>query len=363
VIESTNSENARATAASSFSNAGTITLTNSETAATSAHLTITSGTLTNTGTINAEAATGGGQRTIEGNLTDTGTLAINTNTSFDGSEKTLLVEGAINLATGTTLTVTGKSTVTNGSGGKISATGTGLLLQVEGTFKQGLGTTTTAKTSEPVLLDRVALHYTDKGVGKLTQIGAGTLSGTIQKKQTLTLASTCSENNETTATGSFLSSGTINMTNGGACANNVRLSLAGGTLENKGTINVLFPHGGNRRLEGSLVNEKTLSIANDPSQALTVTGSFSQGAKASLKDVIAGSSNYSRLSVTGSVTVGGKLSLKQLKFTGKAAESFAIIGGAARTGEFTSVTGNAIKGGPLHYVAHYTPTGVNLVVE
>ena len=254
------------------------------------------------------------------------------------------------------LTVSGNSTVTN-AGGTIASTGTGALVESAGTFNQGLGKTSTAKTSEPVILVRTALHYTGKGASKIAQHGASSLSGTVEKGQTLTLASTCGEHAEITAAGSFLNNGTINMTNAETCANNVRLSLAGGTLENKGTINVLFPHGGTRRIEGALVNEKTLSIGNDPSQSLTVTGSYSQGAKATLKDVIAGSSNFSRLSVAGSVALAGKLSLKQLKFTGKAAEAFAIIGGASRSGEFASVTGNAVKGGSLHYLAHYTPTG------
>jgi hypothetical protein len=361
-IESTNSENAPASVAGSFSSAGTITLTNSETSANNAHLTISSGTLTNSGAINTEKAVGG-QRTIEGNLTNKGTLAINANTSYDGAEKALLNEGSINLATGLALDVTGKSTVTNGTGGKINATGTGVLFQVEGTFNEGLGTTTTAKTSEPMVLDRVALHYTGKGESKIAQRGAGTLSGTVNAKVTLTLESTCFEHNETTAAGSFLNSGTINLTNIETCANNVRLALAGGTLENKGTINALFPHGGSRTIEGGLVNEKTLAIGNDPSQSLKVTGNYSEGAKSALKLTIAGAANYSRLLVGGSAALGGTLSLKQVKFTGKAGESFGVVAAASRTGEFAAVTGNAIKGGVLHYVPHYTATGMNLLVE
>jgi hypothetical protein len=362
VIESTNSEHARMTAAGSFSSAGTITLTNSETSPNTASLTVSSGTLANSGTIEVEAGVGG-SRNLQGNLTNTGTLAINANTAYNASEKTLLNQGAISVATGVALTVSGNSTVSNESGGMIAATGTGVLVEVGGTFNQGLGKTTTAKTSEPVILSGVALHYTDKGASRLSLRGASSLSGTVNKGQTLSLQSTCSLHAEVTAAGGFLNSGTINLTNAETCPNNVRLNLAGGTLENKGTINALYPHGGSRTIEGSLVNEKTLLIGNDPSQSLKVTGSYSQGAKATLKLTIAGTSNYSRLAVGGSVAISGKLALKQLKFVGKAAETFAIVGGASRTGEFSSITGNAIKGGSLHYVAHYTPTGANLVVE
>ncbi len=362
LIESTNGEHARVSAAAGFNNAGSITLTKVETSSNNATLVVSAGTLTNTGTITTELGNGA-IRSLQGSLTNRGTLAIDSNTSFNGSEKTLTNEGTINIPTGAALSVSGKSTVSNETGGMIAVTGTGALVQVEGTFNQGLGKTTTAKTSEPVILDRVALHYTDKGASKIAQRGAGTLSGAINKGQTLSIQSDCSEHAEETAAAAFVNSGTINLTNAETCPNNVTLRLGGATLENKSTINVLFPHGGLRTIEGSLVNEKTLSIANDPSQALKVTGSYSQGAKSTLKLTIAGSSNFSRLAASGAVALAGKLSLKQLKFTGKAGESFAVLNGASRTGEFAGVTGNAIKGGALHYVPHYTPTGVSLLIE
>ena len=361
-IESTNSENAQETAATGFTNAGTIVLTSTETNANFAALTMTTGTLTNSGSIKVETGVGGA-RYLEGSLTNTGTLAVSQTTKYDTAKATLSNQGAINIATGVALAVTGASTVSNESGGMIAATGTGALTQTEGTFNQGLGKTTTSKTSEPVILDRVALHYLDKGVSKIAQRGTSTLSGTISPKVTLSIQSTCSEHAVDTAAGSFLNSGTINLTNVETCPNNVTLALSGGTLENKGTINVLFPHGGVRTIEGGLTNEKTLSIANEASQALKVTGSYSQGAKATLKLTIAGTSNFSRLAAGGSVALAGKLSLKQLKFTGKAGESFGVITGASRSGEFASVTGNAIKGGTLHYVPHYGPAAVSLVVE
>ena len=202
-----------------------------------------------------------------------------------------------------------------------------------------------------------------RAASKIAQRGAGTLSGAINKGQTLSIQSDCSEHAEddrrrTSSTAEPSTSPTPK-----PVPTTSPSSSGGATLENKGTINVLFPHGGQRTIEGNLVNEKTLSIANETSQALKITGSYSQGAKSTLKLTIAGSSNFSRLAASGTLTLGGKLSLKQLKFTGKAGESFAILSGASRSGEFASVTGNAIKGGSLHYVPHYTPTGVSLLVE
>jgi hypothetical protein len=361
-IESTVSENAETKAAGSFTNAGSIVLTNGDSSPNYAALEVLAGTLTNSGTISSELAKGG-QRFIEGNVTNTGTVAINATTKYDTAGATLINKGAINIATGVTLLASAHPTISNESGGSITATGSGALLQTEGTFNQGLGKTSVSKTSEPVLLDRVALNYTDKGASKIAQRGAGTLSGTVNKGSTLSIQSTCAEHAVSNAAGSILNSGTINLTNADSCPNNATVNLTGGTLENKGTINVLFPHGGARTIEGGLINEKTLSIANGAGQTLNVTGTFAQSAKASLKLTIAGTTNFSKLAVTGAVALAGKLSLKQLKFTGKAGESFAIITGASRSGEFASVSGNAIKGGSLHYLPQYTATGVNLVVE
>ncbi len=360
VLESTNGEHERTTAAASFTNAGSITLTNSEANPNNATLEISSGTLTNSGTITTEKAIGG-QRNLEGNITNTGTLALNANTAFNVTGTTLINEGAINIASGLVLSVPSKETISNESG-SITTTGTGALDQTEGTFNEGLGKTTTAKTSEPIVLDRVALNYTNKGASKIAQRGASSLSGTINKGQTLVIESSNSEHAEDTAAGSFTNSGTLIFTNAENNGNNVTLKLGGGTLDNKGKFEVLFPKGGTRTIQGSLINEKTLTIANN-ANPLRVEGAFSQTSKATMKLTIAGSTNFGHVSASGAVAVGGKLSLKQSKFTAKAKESFAIVAGVSSTGEFSSVTGNAVKGGSLHYIPHYVATGVNLIVE
>jgi hypothetical protein len=362
-IESTSGEHANETAAGSFSNAGTIVLTNGDGAGNNATLVVSAGTLTSGGTIDVEKANGG-VRTIQGNLTNSGTVNINANTTYNASAVTLTNAGTINIATGVALSVTGKSTVANEAGGDIVVSGSGALVQTEGTFDEGAGKTTiTPKTAEPVILDRVALHYAEKGgASKIAQEGAGTLGGNVGKGQTLVIESTCSEHAEDTS-GALEDLGKIVLTNAGTCGNNVTLKLGGATLTNKGTLEVLWPHGGAREVQGSIVSEKTVTIANEASRSLVLSGAYTQTAKGQLKDTIAGATNFGRLSVGGAVAVGGKLALKQSKFTGKSGETFAIIGGASRTGEFATVTGNLIKNTTLHYIPHYTPTGVNLVVE
>ena len=129
MIESTNGEHAKETAASGFSNAGTITLTNSEANANNAGLVITSGTLSNSGAIKVELAIGGA-RTLQGAITNTGTVAINQSTSYNGSKALFTNSGALTLAAGKALVLSSESSFVNGTGASIAA-GEGAEVQVE----------------------------------------------------------------------------------------------------------------------------------------------------------------------------------------------------------------------------------------
>jgi hypothetical protein len=364
VLESYNSENVRTTAAASFTNEGSITLTNSETAGNSATLAISAGVLTNDGTITTEKAIGG-QRNLNGNITNgsKGTLAINAPTLFNVSGAALINEGAIDIALGVTLSASNGETISNESGGSITTTGTGALVQSNGTFNEGLGKTTTAKSSEPVILDDGTLNYTNKGASKIAVRGAINLTGAVNKGQTLDVESDNSQNAEVTS-GGFINSGTIVLTNAESAGNSVRLKLGGATLQNKGKLEALYPNGGTRTIEGNLVNEKTLTLGNGKGSPLQVDGKFTQTSKGTLTITIEGASTqFGKLSATEAVSIEGKLSLKQKKFKATAGETFGIISGASRTGEFASIKGNAVKGGSLHYIPHYTATAVNLIVE
>jgi hypothetical protein len=141
-IESTCSENAVATAASGFTNAGAITLTNREGCKDNARLTVSSGTLTNSGTITSDESALS-ERVIQGNLTNTGMLAINTNTAYNASGATLKNSGTVTVSgAGVVLSATNGATISNEAGGTIAGPEFGRLLQPGGTFNQGLGKTT-----------------------------------------------------------------------------------------------------------------------------------------------------------------------------------------------------------------------------
>ena len=117
-----------------------------------------------------------------------------------------------------------------------------------------------------------------------------------------------------------------------------------------------------RTINGTLINAKSMTLGNS-TNALRVSGGFTQGSKGSIKTTITGAGNYGRISAGGALSLAGKVTLKQVKFIAKSGESFAFFAGSERTGEFSSIKGTAIKGGSLSYVPHYTATGLNLVVE
>ena len=361
VLESTNGENEKTTASESFTNAGTITLTKSQTNNNNARLAISSGTLTNTGTITSEAAEGGGHRFLEGSITNKGTLAIDSDTEYNTSKATLTNEGTIDLATGVALSVSGTATVNN-NGGAIAATGTGALVQVGGTFNEGLGKAT---GTVPVILEELALNYTGKGAGTIALRGTSTLSGPINGGQTLSIQSTCSKHANVTATtvkGSFTNSGTIVLTNGDGCGNNATFNLAGGTLINKGTINAEEPHGGSRTIEGTVKNEKT--VAAGAGATLKVTGTYTQTKGGTLKTSIGSTSSYGVLAVTGTATITGIVTEAAVnKFKGALGQHYNILTSSALTGTFTKETGggSGLSNG-LYFKPTYSASGVTLEV-
>ncbi len=257
VLESTNSENVKSVASASFSNAGTITLTNSETSGNNATLAISEGTLTNTGTIATEPAVGG-QRNLSGNIANQGTLAIDANTAFNGAKAALTNEGTLEVAAGKQLVASNKSSVTNASGQIVAGEGADVLVEPEGAFTEGAGTTSGAK---PVILRDAALAYTGSGESLITQHGEGsTLSGNLAAGQSLVLESTNSENVKSVASGGFTNAGSITLTNSETSGNNATLVISSGTLTNSGTITTELAHGGQRSLQGSITNTGTLAI-------------------------------------------------------------------------------------------------------
>ncbi len=356
-IQSTCSEHASVTAAVSYTNAGTITLTNGDGCGNNAVLTISAGTLTNSGKIVTEPAHGG-VRQIQGNLTNTGTIILNANTSESTLGATLLNEGTIDIVENVTFSVGGTATFTNGAGGTIAGTGNGDLVQTGGTFNEGLGAIV---GNEPVILDDLTLDYTEHGSGTIALRGTSTLgSGNIKVGETLRIESTCGEH-ATVSAPSFTNNGTLELTNGDGCGNNATLNLSGGTLTNTNTINVDNPHGGLREIEGNLVNSQFLVLM--AGETLQVSGNYTQTSLGKLKTIILSASSFGALTVGGSTALAGKLLLHEVPpFHGELGQTFAIVKSGSLTGEFAGENEGKLNASGLYYKPTYAATGVTLAV-
>jgi hypothetical protein len=357
-LESTCGENAVVTTEASYTNAGTITLTNGDGCGNNATLDTSAGTLTNSGTIIVQPEHGG-VRTLEGNITNTNTITLNASTSDPTKEAVVLNEGTINIANGASFSLNSDATVTNGKGGTIAGSGSGTLAQTSGTFDQAAGTTT---GSQPVILENVTLNYSEHGGGKIAVRGASALTGTIRTGETLSIQSTCSVNTLVTSTGSFNNNGTLELTNGDGCGNNAALNLKGGTLTNNGTFVSANPHGGLREIEGNLVNNLILSLA--AGETLHVSGTYTQSSAGKLRTFIASSGSYGVLAVSGTASIAGTLTLRQVEpFKASLEQTYGILSSSALSGTFATESEDQVNFTGLYYKLTYSTTGVTLVVS
>jgi hypothetical protein len=353
--------NAILEASSSFTNAGTITLTSASgggptcTYETEARLNIPSkATLTNTGTINAEAGLGG-QRILQGETVN---------------------QGTVNVAEGVSLRPTG--TFVNAAGGTIAATGTGRLWAFESTFEQGAGT---MSGLAPVVVEQSSLQYTGPGASHIVARGdyegyGSELRGNLSPGQYLTIEGSCNaygvggsywgSNAILEASSSFTNAGTITLTSasgggGPTCTygTEARLNVPSkATLTNTGTIDAEAGLGGQRILQGEIENEGTVAL--QPGVTLQENGSYSQGKSGRLKTAIGGTSDFGALSVNGTATLAGTLELAQVNgFRALDGQRFAIVTAGSRAGGFEFVKGAAITSS-LSYSPLYSPTGVTL---
>jgi len=116
------STNANLRAANSFSNAGMILMTSNDPART-ATLALSSGTLTNTGTIHVQSGAGG-TRTLSADLNNQDQLIVDHNLNMNKSSGAHTNTGRIDIAAAAVLSVTGAGSLDNAPGGIIRGVGT-----------------------------------------------------------------------------------------------------------------------------------------------------------------------------------------------------------------------------------------------
>jgi hypothetical protein len=359
-------------AASGFSNEGSLTLTSAKHSGADCGgndydtFALESGTLTNTGTIDVEPGIGGA-RTFEGSLTNKGTVDVNANTSFDGSGAVLTNEGALDLAEGVGLSVANADSVVNGAGGNIAGGASGYLLAASNaSFTEGAGTTSGA---EPVIVEQGTLNYTGSGASSIRlRSYYDHLSGSISPGQSLAIEACAGSGNPAIvkAASGFSNEGSLTLTSakhsGADCGGNDydTVTLEGGTLTNTGTISTEAGTGGERTLEGSLTNDRLLSLG--AGTTLKLTGSYTEAKAGTLEAMLGGTSDFGALSASGSATLAGTVLARQVApFKGASGQKFAILTAASRSGSFAHTSGATI-GPDLYYSPVNTATGTNLVV-
>lgn len=269
-LESTCGKNVTATAPAGFANGGTMTFTNADGCANNVTLSVPAGdALTNSGTIVSAAAIGG-ERNLQGSTVNDGTIDVDRTTRFNGAKATLTNEGAIALAEGVQLQVSNAGSVANAAGGSISATGSGAVVLSGGTFTEGAGTTAGSK---PVIVEDGALDYSGAGASTIALHGSSSLAGTLSSGQSLSVESTCAKNAAVSVGSNVGNGGSIALTNGDGCANNVTVNVAAGdALTNSGTLSSEHEKGGSRSLTGVLVNTGSFDVDT----ATTMTGAGTQ---------------------------------------------------------------------------------------
>ncbi|MEA2641297.1 MAG: hypothetical protein QOF51_2691, partial [Chloroflexota bacterium] len=367
------------TAASGFTNAGTIVLDDAPSGCAPVTLTVSSGTLTNTGAITT-ATTGAGLRTINATLVNSGTVAINTDTTFTGSYTTT---GSVTVASGKTLTLGGTTPGFTVSGGSLQVDGTldssaglaftqdGGTTTVNGIFTMATGSFTfnggSFAGNAPVLANvALTIGAGSTGAGSFTLHGvSNTISGTVAAAQSLRLEGVgCINSSSTlTAAAGFTNAGSIVLDNNpGGCAP-VTLTVNAGTLTNTGSITTGATGGGSRTINATLNNLGTLTsnasltvngdVANGgPSTAgtinpggvgaagcMTINGNYTQLAGGILNVDVGGTSvcsQFDRMTISGTAGVDGTLNAAAINGFNPVAGDFIVLTASSLSGTFAT---------------------------
>ncbi len=303
------------TAASGFTNAGTITLESVDGSGSSSNFIVTSGTLTNAvgGVFNSNIG-GGGTRTVSANLTNNGTVNINTDTTFSTSSGNYTNNNAFNVASSKTFTINGSSQVFTQAGGTLAATGQFDLTSAAFNFNGG------AITGTPRLV-AAALNIGAGSTGAATfsTRSSSTLSGNVASGQTILIQGDNAFGAATiTASSSFSNAGTISLESVSGSGSSSNFVLSSGTLTNAagGVFNSNVGGGGTRAVSADLINNGTVNINTDTTFTKS-SGSYTNNNAfniASGKTFVINGSSQIFTQASGTLTAGGQFDLTSAAF-------------------------------------------------
>jgi len=257
LVQSDGGNTATLTAATSFTNAGTLTLANVSSTGTT-NFVVTSGTLTNapSGVININAGSGGA-RLISADITNDGTFNVNVSGILAKTNGVFENKGQVNVAAGAELSF-GASSVFTQSKGNVSITDGGAFVLGGDTFNFNGGTI----SGIPLLFDSaLTIGVDSKGAGTFSMRRASTLSGDIAEAQTILIQSDGGNTATLTAAVGFKNHGVISLENVSSTGfSNLVVSSGKLTNESTGAINSNAGTGGFRTINADITNNGTINF-------------------------------------------------------------------------------------------------------
>ncbi len=244
-------------AADSFTSAGHLTFTSTVNA--NANMTVSGGgVLTNTGSIDVLAGSGGG-RSYNWHLNNSGgTVNIDANASFDRGNGVHTNAGTFNILAGRSLTISGNAQTFNQNAGLLDIDGTFDI--VSNTFNFNGGTMTGTPR-----LTHSTLNIGGTSDGTILTRGSGAMSGDIAAGQTVLVRGESGLHTSIVAATSFTNRGTLTFdsivnANANMTINFVPGGFGGSFLFNKGTLNINAGAGGQRSYSWRLNNTGVVNI-------------------------------------------------------------------------------------------------------
>ncbi len=304
--------------------------------------TLTVGT---TGVLQSDAGTGG-PRTLQGAITISQGGQVNINVGTSWSMGTFTNGGTITIADALTFLVPATSPVStfvNGATGTIATTTDskqGNLFLVGGTFNEA-GTT----TGGPVYVENASLKYSGAGPAAINSWGTTKLLSNIANGQTLTVQAVgCVTDSNLTVGKNLNLAGAIVLTATNCHGGNASVSMTSTTGKNyltvasTGSLTWAAGTGGNRTLNGKLINDGTVGPSGV--YPLSIVGTFTQTTTGTMQANVS-ATGADTITVSGAAHLAGALvAVPVASFTPTHGESWTGIVKASHIYQnFASTTG------------------------
>ena len=324
-------------AQASFTNTGTIIMTNAGCGSYALLGPATTGlTLTNTGTIKILAGTtAASPRYLRIPVINTGIVNVTDSLTVDQNGG-ITNNGTLITTVGTDLGVSAALGLTNNAG---TITNNGTVSLSNTTYTQKTATV----TGNPIVVSGGAISYTGTGASTVIARSSVNLSGNISTGQTLQLQGDCAVNTSVIAQASFTNTGTIIMTNAG-CGSYALLGPAttGLTLTNTGTIKILAgtTAASPRYLRMPTTNKGTLELGAGTVLSVDSGSKFTQTSSGTTKVDIDSATSFGALTTSNAVSLNGTLAAnRNPAYTPGNGTTWLFMNYPSKSGQFKTITG------------------------